>query len=261
MRRAGRFLTKRATACSMALERYVAGEVKTNRSWLPNDGYYLLSEKLIALEALSRYDRASSGLLDTVRVDPVKLTAASLADWIDILNRSKDVPNRDAQRAAAIKELRDNIRVASSVATITRSDDRWYFMRSDDYTMARMFRLSMDARELANSASRCCVVSTTACSAAAISTARRPISGLPTRLSATTTGGRRWSHAHHLQRRDEGGGVGCPPPKAKRHRWTDRPGAGGTVPRLSISAKGNRGRAPSCAPRCRSAARSTMARI
>ncbi len=131
------------------LERYVAGEVKTNRSWLPNDSYYLLSEKLIALEALSRYDRASKRLLDTVRVDPVKLTAASLADWVDILNRSKDVPNRDAQRAAAIKELRDNIRVASSVATVARSDDRWYFMRSDDYTMARMFRLSMDARELA----------------------------------------------------------------------------------------------------------------
>ena len=132
-----------------ALERYVAGEIKVNRAWLPNDGYYLLSEKLIALEALSRYDRASKRLLDTVRVDPVKLTAASLADWIDILNRAKDVPNRDAQRAAAIRELRDNIRVASTVATITRSDDRWYFMRSDDYTMARMFRLSMDTRELA----------------------------------------------------------------------------------------------------------------
>ncbi|MBL8308919.1 MAG: hypothetical protein JNL19_00710 [Burkholderiales bacterium] len=131
------------------LERYVAGEVKTQRAWLPNDSYYLLSEKLIALEALSRYDRASKRLLDTVRVDPVKLTAASLADWLDILNRSKDIANRDAQRAAAIKELRDNMRVAGSVANIARSDDRWYFMRSDDYTMARMFRLSLDTRELA----------------------------------------------------------------------------------------------------------------
>ena len=63
------------------LERYVAGELKTQRAWLPNDSYYLLSEKLIALEALSRYDRASKRLLDTIRVDPVKLTAASLADW------------------------------------------------------------------------------------------------------------------------------------------------------------------------------------
>ena len=131
------------------LERYVAGEVKTQRAWLPNDSYYLLSEKLIALEALSRYDRASKRLLDTVRVDPVKLTAASLADWIDILNRARDVPNRDAQRAAAIRELRDNVRVAANVASVARSDDRWYFMRSDDYTMARMFRLSLDTRELA----------------------------------------------------------------------------------------------------------------
>ena len=131
------------------LERYVAGELKTQRAWLPNDSYYLLSEKLIALEALSRYDRASKRLLDTIRVDPVKLTAASLADWLDILNRAKDIPNRDAQRAAAIKELRDNIKVAANVASIARSDDRWYFMRSDDYTMARMFRLSLDTRELA----------------------------------------------------------------------------------------------------------------
>ena len=130
------------------LERYVAGELKTQRAWLPNDSYYLLSEKLIALEALSRYDRASKRLLDTIRVDPVKLTAASLADWLDILNRAKDIPNRDAQRAAAIKELRDNVKVAAGVATVTRSDDRWYFMRSDDYTLARMFRLSLDTREL-----------------------------------------------------------------------------------------------------------------
>lgn len=130
------------------LERYVAGELKTQRAWLPNDSYYLLSEKLIALEALSRYDRASKRLLDTVRVDPVKLTAASLADWLDILNRAKDVPNRDAQRAAALRELRDNVRLSAGVATIARSDDRWYFMRSDDYTVARMFRLSLDTREL-----------------------------------------------------------------------------------------------------------------
>ena len=132
-----------------ALERYVAGEVKNQRVWLPNDPYYVLSEKLIALEALSRYDRASKRLLDTIRVDPVKLTAASLADWLDILNRSKEMPNRDALRAAAIKELRDNIRVSGTLANIARSDDRWYFMRSDDYTMARMFRLSLDTREFA----------------------------------------------------------------------------------------------------------------
>ena len=130
------------------LERYVAGELKTQRAWLPNDSYYLLSEKLIALEALSRYGRASKRLLDTIRVDPVKLTAASLADWLDILNRTKDAPNRDAQRAAAIKELRDNVKLAAGVASIARSDDRWYFMRSDDYTLARMFRLSLETREL-----------------------------------------------------------------------------------------------------------------
>jgi alpha-2-macroglobulin len=130
------------------LERYVSGELKTNRSWLPNDSLYLLSEKLIALEALSRYGRASKRLLDTVRVDPVKLTAASLADWIDILNRAKDLPNRDALRAAAIKELRDQIRVTANVANVARADDRWYFMRSEDYTVARMFRLSLDTTEL-----------------------------------------------------------------------------------------------------------------
>ena len=45
------------------LERYVAGEVKTNRSWLPNDSYYLLSGKAHRAGALSRYDRASKRLL------------------------------------------------------------------------------------------------------------------------------------------------------------------------------------------------------
>lgn len=132
-----------------ALERFVTGEIKATRSWLPNDSVYLLSEKLIALEALSRYDRVSKRLLDSVRVDPVKLTAASLADWIEILNRARDVPNKDAMRAAAIKELRDQIRVTANVANIARADDRWYFMRSEDYTVARMFRLSLSTPELA----------------------------------------------------------------------------------------------------------------
>ncbi|MCZ2136367.1 MAG: hypothetical protein LC098_13230 [Burkholderiales bacterium] len=131
------------------LERYVAGDIKTSRSWLPSDGQYLLSEKLIALEALSRYGRVSKRLLDTIRVDPVKLTAASLADWLDILNRSADIADRAALRRAAMAELRDNIRVNNGVATIARSDNRWYFMRSDDYTMARMFRLSLETKELA----------------------------------------------------------------------------------------------------------------
>ncbi len=130
------------------LERYVSGELKSTRSWLPNDSLYLLSEKLIVLEALSRYGRASKRLLDTVRVDPVKLTTASLADWIEILNRAKDLPNRDVLRAAAVKELRDQIRVTGSVANVARADDRWYFMRSEDYTVARMFRLSLDTPEL-----------------------------------------------------------------------------------------------------------------
>jgi alpha-2-macroglobulin len=130
------------------LERYVTGGIKTSRAWLPNDSLYLLSEKLIALEALSRYGRVSGRILDSVRVDPVKLTVASLADWIEILNRSKDIPNRDAMRTAAIKELRDQIRVTASVANVARTDDRWYFMRSEDYTIARMFRLSLDAPEL-----------------------------------------------------------------------------------------------------------------
>jgi alpha-2-macroglobulin len=130
------------------LERYVSGELKSQRAWLPNDSLYLLSEKLIALEALSRYGRASKRLLDTVRVDPVKLTVASLADWIEILNRAKDLPNREALRAAAMKELRDQIRVTANVANVSRADDRWYFMRSEDYTIARMFRLSLDTQEL-----------------------------------------------------------------------------------------------------------------
>ncbi|TAG06100.1 MAG: hypothetical protein EAZ43_01015 [Betaproteobacteria bacterium] len=129
------------------LERYVAGELKVNRSWMPNDPLYLLSEKLIALEALSRYGRASKRLLDTVRVDPVKLTAASLVDWVNVLNRSNDLPNRNAFRSAALQELRDNVKSNAGVASIARSDDRWYFMRSDDYTMARMFRVSIETPE------------------------------------------------------------------------------------------------------------------
>ncbi|MFN3630334.1 MAG: MG2 domain-containing protein, partial [Casimicrobiaceae bacterium] len=145
------------------LEGHVSGRVKTTRDWLPGDAIALVSEKLIALEALSRYDRVNRQLLDSVGMLPIdprgaarpvpgvpgriplaRLTAASVADWVDVLGRVKDVPNAAALRAQAIAELRQAVRVQGGLASVTRNDERWYFMRSSDYTLARMLRLSLE---------------------------------------------------------------------------------------------------------------------
>ncbi len=149
------------------LEGAVSGRVRVARDWLPSDAITVVSDKLIALEALSRYGRASRRLIDSVGTLPTdpggparpvpgvpgtipvaRLTAASVADWVDVLGRVKDVPNAAALRAQAIAELRDTVRVQGGLASVTRNDDRWYFMRGTDYTLARMLRLSLELPEL-----------------------------------------------------------------------------------------------------------------
>ncbi len=149
------------------LEGYVTGRIKTAREWLPQDVITLTSEKLIALEALSRHGRVTRALIDSLVLLPVdpsatarpaagvpgrtplaRLTAASVADWVDVLGRVKDLPNAAALRAQAIAELRDTVRVQGGLASVARNDDRWYFMRGSDYTLARMLRLALELPEL-----------------------------------------------------------------------------------------------------------------
>jgi uncharacterized protein YfaS (alpha-2-macroglobulin family) len=149
------------------LEGHVTGRVKATRDWLPTDAITLVSDKLIALEALSRYGRVTRRLIDSVGTLPTdpggparptpgipgtipvaRLTAASVADWVDVLARVKDVPNAAALRAQAIAELRNAVHVQGGTASVTRNDERWYFMRGTDYTLARMLRLSLELPEL-----------------------------------------------------------------------------------------------------------------
>lgn len=149
------------------LEGAVSGRVRVAREWLPQDVITLTSEKLIALEALSRYGRVTRALIDSVGLLPVdpsgtarpaagvpgripvaRLTAASVADWVDVLGRVKDLPNAAALRAQAIAELRDTVRLQGGLASVTRNDERWYFMRSSDYTLARMLRIALELPEV-----------------------------------------------------------------------------------------------------------------
>ena len=159
------FLRERMLA---GLEAYVAGRLKTDRAWLPNDAVFQQSEKLIALEALSRHGRASRRLVDTVaslptasavsppsrglpaQVPLARMTAASIIDWLDLLGRLKDLPQANALRAQAIAELRETVRVEDGLVAVARPDQRWYFMRTADYTLARLLRTTLETPELAH---------------------------------------------------------------------------------------------------------------
>jgi uncharacterized protein YfaS (alpha-2-macroglobulin family) len=91
-----------------ALTRFVEGSVT-------RDGFVrsidLPLRKLAAVEALARHGRATPALIGSIAIEPMLLTNGSLLDWISVLDRVADLPQRDARRREADTLLRTRLDV------------------------------------------------------------------------------------------------------------------------------------------------------
>ena len=74
-----------------ALQGFVAGRI-VRGSALPTAD--LTVRKLAAIEALARHGRASAAMLESITVDPALWPTSALIDWIGILQRVEDIPER-----------------------------------------------------------------------------------------------------------------------------------------------------------------------
>lgn len=116
-----------------ALEDFVAGKLD-GLAGIGLPGGAAQNLRLAALEALSRYGKATPALIGTVRPDPTRLGTAALMDWIGILKRVPKLANRDTLLKQASEALRARFTYTGQRLNLydEARDNLWWMMASSD---------------------------------------------------------------------------------------------------------------------------------
>ncbi|MBB5019989.1 hypothetical protein HNQ59_003297 [Chitinivorax tropicus] len=130
------------TQMESALIGWLEGRIK--RQSMPWDNANVT--RLTALEALSRSSKVRPNLVDTVDVRPQTWPTSSLLDWINILKRTADLPQRDTRLQAALQLLRNRLNLQGTVLAMTtdKTDQLWWAMQSADVNAVRLLLTVLD---------------------------------------------------------------------------------------------------------------------
>jgi uncharacterized protein YfaS (alpha-2-macroglobulin family) len=134
------------TAMQAGLIAFVEGRIE-RRFWSPRAD--LPMRKLAAIEALSRYQLATPKMLQSLEIAPQSWPTHALIDWLQILQRLPDVP----QRAERLREVKQTLRARlSQQGTRTtfsneRDDEGWWLMQNADVNAARLLLAVLDEPE------------------------------------------------------------------------------------------------------------------
>ncbi|MEJ8823410.1 MG2 domain-containing protein [Variovorax humicola] len=129
-----------------ALIAFVEGRIQ-REFWSPRKD--LDVRKLAALEALSRYGRAQARMLGSITIAPNQWPTSAVIDWLQILQRVKDVPKRDERIAEAHNILKARLSYqGTKLIFSTEQDDYWWWlMTNGDVNTARLMLAVMDDPE------------------------------------------------------------------------------------------------------------------
>jgi hypothetical protein len=137
---------KALAAMQKGLIAFVEGRIE-RRFWsLRAD---LAVRKLAAIEALSRYRLATPKMLQSLEIAPQGWPTHALIDWLQILQRLPNLP----QRAARLDEVQQTLRARlSQQGTRTtfsneRDDEWWWLMQNADVNAARLLLAVLDEPE------------------------------------------------------------------------------------------------------------------
>jgi hypothetical protein len=102
--------------------------------------------KLAALEALSRYGLVQGRMLASITLAPNQWPTHTVLDWLNILQRVRDVPERDKRLAEANQILRSRLSFQGTkmVFSSERDDYWWWLMQNGDVNSARLLLAVMD---------------------------------------------------------------------------------------------------------------------
>ncbi|MBF5003220.1 alpha-2-macroglobulin family protein [Diaphorobacter caeni] len=119
------------------LTAFVEGRIQRS-FWSPRKD--LDMRKMAAVEALSRYGKATPRMLTSIQITPNQWPTHSVIDWFMVLKRMKDIPERDQKIAEATQILRARLSFqGTKVLFSTEKDDYWWWlMQNGDVNMARL---------------------------------------------------------------------------------------------------------------------------
>ncbi len=122
---------------------FVEGRIQRD-FWSPRKD--LDVRKLAAIEALSRYGKAQGRMLGSITVAPNQWPTSAVIDWLNILKRVADAPQRDTRIAEAQQVLRSRLSFqGTKVLFSTERDDYWWWlMTNGDVNTARLILAVMD---------------------------------------------------------------------------------------------------------------------
>ena len=146
----GRYAIPDATRAKMesGLIAFVEGRIK-RAQWSPftTDAQRQLDvRKLAALEALTRSNKATPRVLQSIQVLPNQWPTSAVIDWMLILKRVTAIPNRNARLSEADQILRSRLNYQGTRLDFsTEKDDFWYWlMASGDGNAARLLMAVLD---------------------------------------------------------------------------------------------------------------------
>ena len=118
------------------LKAFVEGRVIRHSAWPAAD---LTIRKLSAVEALSRYGEAHPGLLNTIVPEPPLWPTSAVLDWINVLQRVKELPERLKKLKEAEQNLRSRMNLQGTLLGLSteKTDHLWWLMASPDTNAVR----------------------------------------------------------------------------------------------------------------------------
>jgi uncharacterized protein YfaS (alpha-2-macroglobulin family) len=122
---------------------FVEGRI-TREFWSPRKD--LDVRKLAALEALSRYGKAKGSMLGSITIAPNQWPTSAVIDWLNILKRVQDVPQRQQRLDEANNVLKARLSYqGTKLIFSTEQDDYWWWlMTNGDVNTARLLLSVMD---------------------------------------------------------------------------------------------------------------------
>ena len=129
------------------LTAFVEGRIQRDL-WSPRAGKGgdLDMRKIAALEALSRYGKAQARMLGSITIAPNQWPTHTVIDWLGILKRMPDVPDRDKRMAEATQILKSRLSYQGTklIFSTERDDYWWWLMVNGDLNTARLMLTVMD---------------------------------------------------------------------------------------------------------------------
>jgi len=119
-----------------ALKAFIEGKIKRYSSIKRPD---LNIRKLAAIEALAKNGQASASYLDSMKIEPNLLPTSAVLDWIGIIQRLEDLPDRQQKMSAAEQTIRARLNFQGTRMGFSteKTDNLWWLMTGGDINSIR----------------------------------------------------------------------------------------------------------------------------